>query len=155
MNIVLIYSSILLILIYRFLHNFINLCDHIKPARNVKAICNLIEKTKSDIVLLQEVIPTSEKLLEELDSLAPYGQGNHEPILGIKKVRLASKPRKVGSGEHFQFSIHNGTYPVSGIAWRMAGNIPSENEDIDIAFRLQWNTWNQKRKLQMVMEAWQ
>ena len=46
-------------------HNFINLCDHIKPARNVKAICNLIEKTKSDIVLLQEVIPTSEKLLEE------------------------------------------------------------------------------------------
>ena len=46
-------------------HNFINLCDHIKPARNVKAICNLIEKTKSDIVLLQEVIPTSEKILEE------------------------------------------------------------------------------------------
>ena len=96
----------------------------------------------------------TEKLLDELDSLAPYGQGNHEPILGIKKVRLANKPRRVGSGEHFQFSIHNGSYPVSGIAWRMADNIPPENEDIDIAFRLQWNTWNQKRRLQMVLEAW-
>lgn len=96
----------------------------------------------------------TEKLLDELDRLAPYGQGNHEPILGIKKVRLANKPRRVGSGEHFQFSIHNGSYPVSGIAWRMADNIPPENEDIDIAFRLQWNTWNQKRRLQMVLEAW-
>jgi single-stranded-DNA-specific exonuclease len=94
------------------------------------------------------------KLLEELDSLAPYGQRNPEPILGIQNVRLASKPRRVGSGDHFQFSIHNGNSPVSGIAWRMADNIPSENKPIDIAFRLQWNHWNQKKKLQMVMVDW-
>ena len=95
----------------------------------------------------------TENLLEEIEKLAPFGQANPEPILGIKKVRLLGKTRKVGSG-HFQFSIHNGMEPVSGIAWRMAEDVPPEETEIDIAIRLQWNTWNQKKRLQMVLVAW-
>ena len=95
----------------------------------------------------------TENLLEEIEKLAPFGQANPEPILGIKKVRLLGKTRKVGSG-HFQFSIHNGMEPVSGIAWRMAEDVPPEETEIDIATRLQWNTWNQKKRLQMVLVAW-
>ena len=94
-----------------------------------------------------------EQLLHEIEKLAPFGQGNPEPILGIKKVRLHGQPRKVGNG-HFQFSIHNGIETVSGIAWRMGDNIPPEDKEIDIAIRLQWNLWNQRKRLQMVMESW-
>ena len=81
-----------------------------------------------------------------------FRTGKPEPILAIKEVRLFGKTRKVGSG-HFQFSIHNGIEPVSGIAWRMAEDVPGEAE-IDIAIRLQWNTWNQKKRLQMVLVSW-
>ena len=95
----------------------------------------------------------TENLLEEIEKLAPFGQANPEPILGLKKVRLFGKTRKVGSG-HFQFSIHNGIEAVSGIAWRMAEDVPPEETEIDIAIRLQWNTWNQKKRLQMVLVAW-
>ena len=95
----------------------------------------------------------TENLLEEIEKLAPFGQANPEPILGLKKVRLFGKTRKVGSG-HFQFSIHNGIEAVSGIAWRMAEDVPPEETEIDIATRLQWNTWNQKKRLQMVLVAW-
>ena len=95
----------------------------------------------------------TENLLQEIEKLAPFGQANPEPILGIKKVRLFGKTRKVGSG-HFQFSIHNGIEPVSGIAWRMAEDVPPEETEIDIAIRLQWNTWNQKKRLQMVLVSW-
>ena len=94
-----------------------------------------------------------EQLLHEIEKLAPFGQGNPEPILGIQKVRLHGRPRKVGNG-HFQFSIHNGIETVSGIAWRMGDNIPPEDKEIDIAIRLQWNLWNQRKRLQMVMESW-
>lgn len=94
-----------------------------------------------------------EPLLHEIEKLAPFGQGNPEPILGIQKVRLHGRPRKVGNG-HFQFSIHNGIETVSGIAWRMGDNIPPEDKEIDIAIRLQWNLWNQRKRLQMVMESW-
>ena len=94
-----------------------------------------------------------EKLLHEIEKLAPFGQGNPEPIFGIEKVRLHGRPRKVGKG-HFKFSIYNGVEAVSGIAWRMGDDIPPDDKDIDIAIRLQWNLWNQRKKLQMVMESW-
>ena len=59
----------------------------------------------------------------------------------------------MGTG-HFQFSIHNGEEAVSGIAWRMVDNIPPEEVDLDVAVRLQWNNWNQRKNLQMVLESW-
>jgi hypothetical protein len=36
----------------------------------------------------------------------------------------------------------------------MADNIPPIDKEIDIAFRLQWNLWNQRKRLQMVMDSW-
>ena len=95
-----------------------------------------------------------EDLLLEMEKLAPFGQGNPQPLLGIQRVKLYGKPRPVGSGEHFQFSVHNGDEPINGIAWRMADNIPPTDQEIDIAFRLQWNHWNQRKRLQMVMDSW-
>jgi len=96
----------------------------------------------------------NDNLLHEIDKLAPFGQGNPQPLLGIEKVRLNGRPKPVGSGEHFQFSIHNGEEAITGIAWRMADNIPPIDKEIDIAFRLQWNLWNQRKRLQMVMDSW-
>ena len=96
----------------------------------------------------------NEDLLLEMENLEPFGQGNPQPLLGIQKVKLYGKPRPVGSGEHFQFSVHNGDEPINGIAWRMADNIPPADQEIDIAFRLQWNHWNQRKRLQMVMHSW-
>ena len=96
----------------------------------------------------------NENLLHEIERLAPFGQGNPQPLLGIEKVRLNGKPRSVGSGEHFQFSIHNGEEAITGIAWRMADNIPPTDKEIDVAFRLQWNLWNQRKRLQMVLDSW-
>jgi len=96
----------------------------------------------------------NDNLLHEIEKLAPFGQGNPQPLLGIEKVRLNGRPKPVGSGEHFQFSIHNGEEAITGIAWRMADNIPPIDKEIDIAFRLQWNLWNQRKRLQMVMDSW-
>jgi len=96
----------------------------------------------------------NEDLLLEMENLEPFGQGNPQPLLGIQKVKLYGKPRPVGSGEHFQFSVHNGDEPINGIAWRMADNIPPADQEIDLAFRLQWNHWNQRKRLQMVMDSW-
>ena len=133
---------------------------------------NLEEFTKNFLIAVEKQIGTNapdqhfvidtyiqqnqlrEGLLVEIEKLAPFGQGNPEPVLAIEKVRLNGKPKLVGSGEHFQFSVHNGREAVTGIAWRMAENIPPCDQEIDIAFRLQWNHWNQRKRLQMVMDSW-
>ena len=125
--------------------------------RFLRAVKNQLgDEPKDSILEIDAFIKQNElteNLLQEIEQLAPFGQANPEPILGLKKVRLFGKTRKVGSG-HFQFSIHNGIEAVSGIAWRMAEDVPPEETEIDIAIRLQWNTWNQKKRLQMVLVAW-
>lgn len=96
----------------------------------------------------------TEKILNDLNQMAPFGQGNPEPILALKNISLSQEPRKVGSGDHFQFSVNNGTQNISGIAWNMPENIPSMSEKIDLAFKLKLNSWNGRKALQMVLEDW-
>lgn len=94
------------------------------------------------------------ELLHELVKMAPFGQENPEPVLALKNIRLAQKPRTVGDGSHFQFSVHNGSTSVSGIAWKMAERMPPSDQNIDLAFRLKWNNWNGQRNLQMELQDW-
>ena len=72
----------------------------------------------------------------------------------MHKVILSQKPKLVGSGEHFQFSISNGIHLIAGIAWRMSEKIPPINTEIDLAFNLRWNYWNESRKIQIVLLDW-
>ena len=94
------------------------------------------------------------ELLEEMNKLSPFGQGNPEPILAIKQITLDSPPRKISNGEHFQFSLHNGNEYVRGIAWRMGDDLPPVSQRIDLAFRLRYNHWNGQSSLQLVLEDW-
>ena len=94
------------------------------------------------------------ELLNELKKMAPFGQENPEPVLSLKNIRLAQNPRTVGDGSHFQFSVHNGTNIVSGIAWKMADRMPPGDQNIDLAFRLKWNNWNGQKNLQMELQDW-
>ena len=94
------------------------------------------------------------ELLHEIADLAPFGQENPEPVLALRDTCLAGPPRRVGSGDHFQFSVFNGQEPISGIAWNMGDNLPSASNPLDLAFRFRWNNWNGRRLPQMVLLDW-
>ena len=94
------------------------------------------------------------ELLDELNDLGPFGQDNPEPVLGVKSVILDSPPRKIGNGEHFQFSFHNGNGFIRGIAWRMGEHVPPQTTELDLAFKLRRNYWNGTSSLQLVLEDW-
>ena len=94
------------------------------------------------------------ELLHEIADLAPFGQENPEPVLALKEVNLAGPPRKVGTGNHFQFSVFNGEEVIFGIAWNMGESIPPVSRALDLAFRFRWNSWNGKRMPQMVLVDW-
>jgi len=96
----------------------------------------------------------SYELLDEINLLGPFGQGNEEPILGMKQIVLDSPPRPIGNGEHFQFSIRNGSGYIRGIAWRMGDHIPQVGQKIDLLFKLRKNFWNGRSSLQLVLEDW-
>lgn len=94
-------------------------------------------------------------LMEELSLLEPYGQMNPEPILGLKGVVLKEEA-KTFANVHKRFILtHNKQRGkmIEGIAWNFK-NMPSANEPVDLAVRLEWNTWNNKKTSRVILVDW-
>lgn len=102
-----------------------------------------------------EVENLEEGLLEELDRLHPFGQGNAEPVFGLRGVVLEEAPHAFGEG-NFRFrmpAVHGARSGVAGIAWRMHG-VPEVGQPIDMAVRFAWNYWRNSRYPQVTLIDW-
>jgi len=102
-----------------------------------------------------EVADLNEKLLEELDRLHPFGQGNAEPVFGLRSVVLSDPPQLFGQG-NFRFRVPASVGArggVSGIAWRME-RVPDPGQAIDLSVRFAWNSWRNQRLPQVTLVDW-
>jgi single-stranded-DNA-specific exonuclease len=92
--------------------------------------------------------------VSELQLLGPFGQGNPEPTFATKGVRLASPPRRVGSGrEHLQLAITDNTAAIRCIGFRF-GNLEKkllESEFFNVAYQPQINTYNGNSSVEFVL----
>ncbi len=102
-----------------------------------------------------EVENLEEGLLQELDRLHPFGQGNPEPMFGLRRVILEEAPHAFGEGNfRFRMPIVDGSHSgVAGIAWRMHG-VPEVGQPIDLAVRFAWNYWRNSRYPQVTLIDW-
>jgi len=96
----------------------------------------------------------TERLMEELDTLHPFGQGNPEPVFGVRGVVLR-QPVEVFKEQHFRFRIEDGRgRPLHGVAWKLAHHRPPVGEPVDLAVELKWNHFNQRKLLQLGLIDW-
>lgn len=96
----------------------------------------------------------NEDLLEELDSLHPFGQGNREPLFALRAVVLRTRP-EVFLDRHFRFRVVDaGGKRIFGVAWKMADRLPPVGEPIDMVVRIYWNFFNGRKFLQLEMTDW-
>ncbi|MGB0416056.1 MAG: single-stranded-DNA-specific exonuclease RecJ [Coraliomargarita sp.] len=106
-----------------------------------------------DIAVWLKPEDLNEELLMELDRMHPFGQGNSEPVFGVKAAILSEAPQPFGEG-NFRFRLPNGTARgVSGVAWRMA-SVPQAGVPLDLAVRLSWNYWRGSRYPQITVVDW-
>jgi len=93
-------------------------------------------------------------LMDEIEALYPFGQGNPEPKFGIRAVQLA-RPAELFKGRHFRFQIDGGDgRRLYGVAWKMADRLPPFGEAIDLAVELKWNHFNGRKLLQLMLVDW-
>lgn len=95
----------------------------------------------------------NEGLLAELDYLHPFGQGNSEPVFGLRGSILKDSPHVFGEN-NFRFCIPSSDgNSVAGIAWRIE-EIPKPGKPLDLAFKFSWNYWRNKRYPQITLIDW-
>lgn len=89
----------------------------------------------------------NESFLAELDSLAPFGIGNPEPIIGLPDLTVVeSKP--VGKS-HLRLRVQEGQTIREAIGFRMASLHPLTHQRVKMAFSPQVNHYLGRRSLQL------
>lgn len=112
-----------------------------------------IEKTLeiSSWIRLEDI---NTQLMNDLSRLEPFGQANPEPVFASRRVIFGSKVT-VFKDIHFRFTLPTRfKQNLSGVAWKMADRIPPADTPVDIAFRLVWNTFGNKKALQIELVDW-
>lgn len=89
----------------------------------------------------------NDSLISELHSLAPFGVGNPEPVLGMENLTVLNS-RLVGSG-HLRLRIKEGRWIKEAIGFRMASWHPLSRERVKIALSPQINLYQGRRTLQL------
>lgn len=95
-----------------------------------------------------------ERLMDELDALHPFGQGNPEPVFGVRGVVLRTPP-EIFKEQHFRFHFEDGRgRRLHGVAWKLAHRLPPVGVPLDLAVELKWNHFNGRKLLQLGLIDW-
>lgn len=100
-------------------------------------------------VLLSELDPAAVR--EMAAALAPFGEGNPEPLLACRGVRLL-EARPVGkTGEHLRFTVAADGQELSGIGFRCAALARQVDVGgrVDLAFQPRLSAWGGEERLEL------
>jgi single-stranded-DNA-specific exonuclease len=112
--------------------------EDLEPALSVDAEINLAE--------------IDWPLYEDLQRLAPFGYGNPTPVLAARGLRLVMTPR-ILQDKHLKLKVAQGPRSLDALGWGWAGKgerlVPGQQ--LDLAFTLDQNVFQETASLQLVI----
>ena len=110
-------------------------------------------------------------LLDEINSLEPFGQGNPKPVFASLNLKVQSKPEVLGR-DTLKFWVSDGSprgirlgepkarreaegrsvYPAVGFRLGNYFDLVNSGQNLDIAYRLSLDTWKGNNQLQLEIE---
>ncbi len=114
----------------------------------------LVDGRDIDIAHWLKPSEVTDQLLEDLDLLQPFGEGNPEPVFGFKAFTFDRAPQPFGEGNFRHQLPLSGGRRLNFVAWRMADRMPEPGRPVEMAVRLQWNRWQGRRLLQAEILDW-
>lgn len=119
-------------------------------AKSVLPRENLMPRLHIDAVT--ELTQVDAALVEQLDRLGPFGNGNRRPLFACRGVELAGTPRVVGkTGEHLQLQLRQNGRMMKAIAFKAAPLLDrlKPGVRIDLAVEPTINEWNGSRSVEL------
>lgn len=91
-----------------------------------------------------------ELLLDELQRLEPYGNGNPEPVFCVRGVRVVARRTMGNNGQHVGYTfVDTAGAMFRMVAWNASQHFLSEVEDtVDVWFELILNEWRGRRSIE-------
>ena len=133
---------------------------------NLKPFQNQFEKIVATMTTGQEIIPNiridcrldfdmiSDRLIDEMSLLHPFGQDNPEPLFCAEKVDVTFS--KIIGKNHRRLTLKQrnskSNKAVNAIWFNIEDDNMHKNYFETIAFKLRWNHWNGKKSIQAVVE---
>lgn len=89
-------------------------------------------------------------LIEELEMLEPYGEGNPVPIFVFRGLTI-EEMKLLGNNKHLSMKLNDGTDTIRGIGFNIGFiiNYIAVNEKIDIICSVEKNLWNGTEYIQL------
>lgn len=127
--------------------------------KNLEALQRSLQDMAAEALGGVELVPTLEidatvplsqvtwQTLNDLERLAPFGEGNPPPVLMSPDV-LVRDHRLVGSG-HLKLTLSDGAVVWDAIAFRQGEWAERLPRRIDVAYCLEANVWNDQQRLQL------
>jgi single-stranded-DNA-specific exonuclease len=91
----------------------------------------------------------SEQAMCEIEQMAPFGNGNPEPVIGMRRTRILD--RRVVGGDHLKLILDRDGERFEAIGFQLgnAGVMESEHACWDIVFTPRRETWNGRTRLSL------
>lgn len=94
------------------------------------------------------------ELFDQITQLSPFGEGNPEPVFGLRNVVMPTGAIVFG-GDNYRFQILLPNSSRLGVvAWHKPEGIPDAGRRVDVAVRLSWNNYNGRKYQQAELVAW-
>jgi single-stranded-DNA-specific exonuclease len=92
-------------------------------------------------------------LLQFIEHLEPFGEGNSQPVFLARGVAVVGAPTRVGKEQqHLRLMLRQGHTTLQGIGFAMGGRFMQATEGLlDIAFSPQRHVWNGREECQLVL----
>lgn len=88
---------------------------------------------------------------EFVQRLSPFGESNPTPVFAARGVRVL-QVRGVGGGKHLKMRLADSEKSWDAIAFRQGDQAHIARDHIDVAYSMEWNTWQGRTTLQMLVE---
>jgi single-stranded-DNA-specific exonuclease len=92
-----------------------------------------------------------ERLFQEVETLAPFGPANPQPVFVARDLAVIAEPR-ILKGKHLKFRVEQDGRALDVIAWNMAQRQPAglaSERRVSLAFTIACNTYQGIRSLQL------
>jgi single-stranded-DNA-specific exonuclease len=94
-------------------------------------------------------------LLQFIERLEPFGEGNPEPVLLARGVEIVGAPTLVGKEQqHLRLTLRQGNTILPGIGFAMGRQLTQAKAGVlDVVFSPQHHVWNERAERQLVLKA--